>query len=149
MAAGIARPDIFHLSLAHSGRAANRLLSGDDIATAKDWVERRPKGAPEPTSLQLDFIKASEAEALRQQSVEAKRLLEIGGDTHWRVLRGVPSHVGAVSSQESRPPAARSRADRTKKIRTGLACYARARLRATHRVRPAAVASLTSTRLPE
>ena len=34
------------------GRPANRLLSGDDIAEAKTWVARRPKGAPEPTALQ-------------------------------------------------------------------------------------------------
>src|SRR6516165_99860 len=31
------------------GRPANRLLSGDDIADAKAWAARRPKGAPEPT----------------------------------------------------------------------------------------------------
>jgi hypothetical protein len=42
------------------GRAPNRLLSGDDITAAKAWVARRPKDAPEPTSLHLDFIKASE-----------------------------------------------------------------------------------------
>src|SRR5499427_9511000 len=29
------------------GRPANRLLSGDDIAEAKAWAARRPKGAPE------------------------------------------------------------------------------------------------------
>ena len=45
------------------GRPANRLLSGDDIAEAKAWVARRPKGAPEPTPLHLDFIRASEQEA--------------------------------------------------------------------------------------
>jgi hypothetical protein len=38
--------------------------------------------------------------------------------------------------------------DGAKKIRAGLACYAQAPPRATHRGRPAAVASLTSTRLP-
>jgi hypothetical protein len=42
------------------GRPANRLLSGDDIAETKAWVARRPKNAPEPTALQLDFIRASE-----------------------------------------------------------------------------------------
>jgi hypothetical protein len=59
------------------GRPANRLLSGPDIATAKAWAERRPKNVPEPTELQLDFIKASEAEQIRQQSAEAQRLQEI------------------------------------------------------------------------
>ena len=59
------------------GRPANRLLSGPDIATTKAWAARRPKNAPEPTELQLDFIKASEAEAVRQQSAEAQRLQEM------------------------------------------------------------------------
>jgi hypothetical protein len=59
------------------GRPANRLLSGPDIKIAKDWAARRPKNAPEPTPLQLDFVKASEAEESRQQSAEAQRLQEI------------------------------------------------------------------------
>src|SRR5262249_47560586 len=59
------------------GRPANRLLSGPDIATAKAWAARRPKNAPEPTELQRDFIKASEAEESRQQSAEAQRLQQV------------------------------------------------------------------------
>jgi hypothetical protein len=59
------------------GRATNRLLSGPDIGAAKMWAARRPRNAPEPTPLQLDFIKESEVEALRQQSEEAQRLKEI------------------------------------------------------------------------
>ena len=59
------------------GRSASRLLSGPDIASAKAWAARRPKDAPEPTPLQLDFIKASETEEIRQQSAEAQRLQEI------------------------------------------------------------------------
>jgi len=59
------------------GRAANRLLSGSDIATAKAWAACRPKDAPEPTPLQLDFIKASELEESRQRSAEAQRLREV------------------------------------------------------------------------
>src|SRR6516162_3706376 len=56
------------------GRPANRLLSGDDIAEAKAWVARRPKGAPEPTALQLDFIRASEEEAAARLSEQRKQL---------------------------------------------------------------------------
>ena len=59
------------------GRPANRLLSGSDILAAKAWAAHRPKNAPEPTELQLDFIKASEAEDIRQQSAEAQRLKQI------------------------------------------------------------------------
>jgi TPR repeat protein len=45
------------------GRAPNRLLSGDDIAEAKAWAASRPRSAPEPTALHLEFIRASEEEA--------------------------------------------------------------------------------------
>src|SRR5215468_4319885 len=56
------------------GRPANRLLSGDDIAEAKAWVSRRPKSAPEPTALHLDFIRASEEEAETRSSAQRKQL---------------------------------------------------------------------------
>jgi tetratricopeptide (TPR) repeat protein len=56
------------------GRAAIRLLSGNDILDAKAWAARRPKTAPEPTVLQLDFIRASEAEAEARLSEERKQL---------------------------------------------------------------------------
>jgi TPR repeat protein len=56
------------------GRPANRLLSGDDIAEVKTWVARRPKNAPEPTALHLDFIRASEEEAEAQSSAQRQQL---------------------------------------------------------------------------
>src|SRR5262249_44817930 len=56
------------------GRPANRLLSGDDIADAKAWAARRPKGALEPTALHLDFIRASEEEAEARSSAQRKQL---------------------------------------------------------------------------
>jgi TPR repeat protein len=59
------------------GRPANRLLSGDDIAEAKDWVTRRPKNAPEPTALHLDFIRASEEEAEARSSAQRRQLEEM------------------------------------------------------------------------
>ena len=59
------------------GRPVNRLLSGPDIASAKAWAARRPRNAPELTELQLDFVKASETEDVRQQSAEAQRLQEM------------------------------------------------------------------------
>jgi hypothetical protein len=66
------------------GRAANRLLSGDDVAAAKAWAARRPKDAPDLTALHLDFIKASEdAETARDNATrcaleERARLLRRG-----------------------------------------------------------------------
>ncbi len=56
------------------GRPATRLLSGDDIAEAKAWVARRPKTAPAPTAVQLDFIRVSEQEAEARLSAERQRL---------------------------------------------------------------------------
>jgi hypothetical protein len=56
------------------GRPANRLLSGDDILAAKAWAARRPKSAPEPTALQLDFIRASEEEAEARSNEQRKQL---------------------------------------------------------------------------
>src|SRR5262249_29837296 len=46
----------------------------DDIAEAKAWVARRPKNAPEPTALHLDFIRASEQEAEARSSAQRKQL---------------------------------------------------------------------------
>jgi TPR repeat protein len=56
------------------GRPANRLLSGNDIHAAKAWAAARPKSAPEPTALQLDFIRASEEEAEARLSEQRKQL---------------------------------------------------------------------------
>jgi TPR repeat protein len=56
------------------GRPTDRLLSGNDILEAKAWAARRPKSAPEPTALQLDFIRASEEEAETRLSEQRKQL---------------------------------------------------------------------------
>jgi hypothetical protein len=56
------------------GRPANRLLSGNDIVEAKNWASGRPKSAPEPMALQLDFIRASEQEADARLSEQRKQL---------------------------------------------------------------------------
>lgn len=60
-----------------AGRVDNRLLSGPDIGLAKDWASRRPKGAPEPTTLHLDYIRASETAADLRLNAERQRLDEI------------------------------------------------------------------------
>ena len=59
------------------GRTANRLLSGRDITDAKVWLGRQPREAPAPTTLHLDFIKASEEEEERQVLRERLRLAEM------------------------------------------------------------------------
>lgn len=59
------------------GQLENRLLSGDDIAAAKEWLARRPPNAPPPTELHLDFIRASEGAQTARESAESQRLDEI------------------------------------------------------------------------
>src|SRR5262249_48932148 len=61
---------------AAGGRPANRLLSGDDVSAAKEWAARRPKDAPTPTALHLDYIKASEAWEVEREGAERQRLIE-------------------------------------------------------------------------
>ena len=56
------------------GRPTDRLLSGNDILEAKAWAARRPKGAPEPTALHLEFIRASEEQAETRLSEQRKQL---------------------------------------------------------------------------
>ena len=58
-------------------RPDNRLLSGADIEEAKAWVARQPRGAPQPTALHLDFIRASEAAEQARVSAEGQRLAEM------------------------------------------------------------------------
>ena len=48
-----------------------RLLSAADIALAKAWATSRPPKAPELTALQRAFIRASEAEDVRQSRANA------------------------------------------------------------------------------
>jgi TIR domain/Caspase domain len=56
-----------------AGRAENRLLRGVDIEAARMWAGSRPKNAPEPTDLHLDYIKASEhAESLRANAEQTR-----------------------------------------------------------------------------
>jgi uncharacterized protein len=59
------------------GRPTDRLLSGNDILEAKAWAARWPKGAPEPTALHLEFIRASEEEAETRLSEQRKQLEEV------------------------------------------------------------------------
>jgi TPR repeat protein len=59
------------------GRGSSRLLTGSDIAEAKAWVARRPRTAPEPTPLELDFIRASEAEELARSNAALRQAMEM------------------------------------------------------------------------
>ncbi len=58
-------------------RQANRLLSGNDIVAAKEWLARRPKDAPEATALHLDFLHASERAESERISADRKQIAEM------------------------------------------------------------------------
>lgn len=60
-----------------AGRLENRMLSGADIGAAKTWAARRPRGAPEPTALHLDFIRASEDAESARENAERQQLADI------------------------------------------------------------------------
>jgi len=77
------------------GRATNRLLSGADIASAKEWVALRPKNGPPPTELHLDFIRASENFDVEQQSVRQRQLEE-----RERLLRSEESAVRKAQAEQ-------------------------------------------------
>jgi len=60
----------------HGGKLASRLLSGEDILDAKNWMARQPRGAPVPTVLHLEFIRASEAREVDEASERQRQLAE-------------------------------------------------------------------------
>lgn len=56
------------------GRSEALLLHGDDIQTAKQWVGRRPRDAPDPTLLQREFIAESEKVETARYDLEQRRI---------------------------------------------------------------------------
>jgi hypothetical protein len=60
-----------------ASRPDSRLLLGQDIALAIEWLRGRPRNAPEPTELHHDFIRASESAEKARQSAERQRLDEV------------------------------------------------------------------------
>jgi len=90
------------------GRPPNRLLSGQDILDAKAWAARRPKGAPEPTTLHLDFIRASEEEEASRANAERRRLDEMAAAQGERA-KALSAAEDALK-QAARAQAARARA---------------------------------------
>ena len=123
------------------GRPASRLLSGSDIAQAKAWAARRPKGAPEPTAIHLDFIRASEDEEASRASSERKRLEDMAAaqDERARALRAAEEAMRNAAAAE-RARAARAQADRLGLCRllAPAPCRSRRRRVAMDRGRPAA-----------
>ena len=58
-------------------RAENRLLSGDDIETAKAWLADRPRTAPDVQPLVRDFLIAAEQTQEAHKNSEAQRLRQM------------------------------------------------------------------------
>ena len=59
------------------GRPENRLLTGPDVEKARAWLNRRPKGAPEPTPLHSEYIHVAEQHQANVLSAERQRLEEV------------------------------------------------------------------------
>ena len=57
-------------------------MTGRDIEAAKGWAAQRPKDAPAPTALHLEFFRASEEEEGRRQNAELQRLLQMAEACH-------------------------------------------------------------------
>jgi hypothetical protein len=53
------------------------MLVGEHVKQAQTWAARRPKDAPAPTELQLEFIRASEQAEAERTSAERRRLEEM------------------------------------------------------------------------
>ncbi|MEW5962425.1 MAG: TIR domain-containing protein [Pseudomonadota bacterium] len=60
-----------------ASHSESRLLFGDSLAEAKAWSGRRPREAPEPTALHLEYIRASEEAEARHRSDERQKLERI------------------------------------------------------------------------
>ena len=76
-----------------SRKPASRLLFGDSVADAVQWIANKPRNAPEPTALQFEFIRASEELEARRLSAESRHREEIAAlET---------AHVTALNEREA------------------------------------------------
>ncbi|MFZ4071888.1 MAG: hypothetical protein ACOYJ6_17505, partial [Caulobacterales bacterium] len=78
-----------------AGRNEVRLLAGDDVVSARAWLDRRPPNALAPTDLHRDFIAASaQAEAARYNAdrLRAERLQKLVA----RTRRALFAAIGAA-----------------------------------------------------
>ena len=83
-----------------AGRTDNRLLSGNDIVLAKEWVANRPKDSPEPTDLHLTYIKASEAYQAARRDEELQRQAEMARLKAAAVVRVLQNQWRSFKGQE-------------------------------------------------
>ena len=60
-----------------AGQPGNRLLSGNDIGTAKTIINDRKPNFPPILPMQLDYLRDSEMEETRRQSAEEQRLRDL------------------------------------------------------------------------
>jgi hypothetical protein len=77
------------------GRAPNRLLAGSDISLARDWLAARPRAAPEPAALQVEFIRASEQ---HEHGIQKER--ERAESERERVLKKALAEAKAAKRQQ-------------------------------------------------
>lgn len=93
----------------NAGRPSSRLLSGDDIDQAKAWLVERRKTNIEPTSLHLEYIRASEDMATARLAEDRRQL-----DERERLLREAEIAIGEKElAQKKGAEASRSLVRRT------------------------------------
>jgi WD40 repeat protein len=92
------------------GCPVNRLLSGNDIANAKAWAGRRPKDAPEPTAMHLEYIRASEEQEMRRADAERKRLEDMAAAQEERAKALKAAEEALRNAAEAQKAQSRARA---------------------------------------
>jgi len=66
-----------------AGRAADRLLFGEEIAAAEAWSARRPGGAPQVSELVLGFLSASRSAQTERDLREQRTIRRTRGLQRW------------------------------------------------------------------
>lgn len=94
-------------------RKPNRMLSGDDIASAKRWLASTPKGAePTVTELHRDYIRASDEADSAARDAEVKRQREFAAAEQARARaeeeRAKEQAARAEAEEEARAAAVRA-----------------------------------------
>jgi TIR domain/WD domain, G-beta repeat len=94
------------------GRQKNRLLTGSDVSEAKGWAARRPRDAPEPTALHLEFIATSENWLAEQQDEQRRQLAE----RERLVQEAEADRAGREAAQREATAAAQREAEQARRV---------------------------------
>ncbi len=94
-----------------AGRPTNRLLSGDDINKATEWLTERRRSKTEPTELHLAYIRVSDDERIAKHGEARKQLEE-----RERLVRNEEAALAERAAAQQLALDANSRAIRSTRI---------------------------------